>query len=66
MPKDLKLNIRIDEERDDLLRSLGGHTKGFETLADFYLENYKGSETEARDKKKKANLKKITKKKGRL
>lgn len=60
MPKDLKLNIRIDEDKDTLLRSLGGHTKGFETIADFYLENYKGSEAEKREKKKKQNLEKIT------
>lgn len=61
MKKDLKMNIRIDEDKDALLRSLGGHTKGLDVLADFFLENYHLSESFERDKQKAKNFKKVTK-----
>ena len=47
--KNLKLNIRINKDQDFLLRELGGHTKGFEKMFNFYLDNYDMADEQSRD-----------------
>lgn len=59
--RDKKLNIRISEEEDKLLRSMGGHTSGFKLLVKFYLENFNKSAENELKKIRDANYKKIVK-----
>ena len=57
--KNLKMNIRISDEQDFLLRELGGHTPGFEKMFNFYLENYDTSEEFEKEEKRKNTLDRI-------
>lgn len=51
MSKNKIMSIRISEDQDFLLGELGGHTKGFELMYLFFLDNHDmAAEFETRQK----------------
>jgi len=40
MSKPIRMNIRISKDQNRMLNHIGGHTKGFEKMFNFYLDNY--------------------------
>ncbi len=59
MKKNKHLRIRLNDDQDFILRELGGHTKGFETILNFYLDNYDLAEEHEKEIHRQEAIKKL-------